>query len=244
MNLHFKTVTYERYIDASLNCILTQARNEVLGKNFKKKRISKKKEKKIRELIDRKMRVKYGRYVTMRRFKIKDIGTTLFQSNLDIVFTVPGYGKLYGCYYQKSCGKGFLTEHCLKRFEERANPEFYQPIVDSLKKRLNIRPNMVDIISGLIMASMFEYGRSDDFFHLSVGVGVLVIEDLGDVFIAKTFLSPDIVETKEYIKWYKTELPDDFGSFKSIHEVINGCNSTPIDYPNFITCNDDIYVNE
>lgn len=232
LNLHFETVTYEKYIDSSMNIMFSQARQQVLGKNFNKMRISQRKEKKIKELIIKKMHSKYGKYVSLTHFKIKDINRTIFLTNLDTVFTVPGHGKLYGCYYRQTCGNIFLTQHCLERFEERADPAYCESIMRWIKKTHNAAPTTVDVISSLIMVSNFEYGRTKEHFHLCIGIGVLVIEDFGDVYIAKTFLSPEMF--KEKIKWYKPILPADRRHFNSFAEVIHRCESQPIDRPRFI----------
>ncbi|RLG45583.1 MAG: hypothetical protein DRN81_01310 [Thermoproteota archaeon] len=229
LNEHFETVSLEKYNDAMMNLIFTEACEKTLGKNFRKQRISKRKEKKIKEYVENKLRHKYGKWVNMTDFKIKNISNIFFKTNLDRVFNVPGLGKLYGAYYRCCCGNIFFTEHCLERFEERANPLIYILLRRRMEEHLKGPATSVDILSGLLSASSLEYGRKDNYYHVNATVGILVVEDFGDVFIAKTFLSPDMIKP---VKWFKPDIYDR-ETVSSFSDVIN-CKGEYIDNPQFI----------
>lgn len=203
LNEHFETVSLEKYNDAMMNLIFSEACDNVLGKDFAKKRISKRKEKKIKEYITAKIRKKYGRWVNITSFKLKGMRNIQFDTNLDRVFTVNGKGRLYGAYYHRVCGNIFFTEHCLERFEDRSDMEIYQHVIDRMKDVLKADPTSVDILSTLIMASPLDYGKHEDHLHVGIISGILVLEDFGDVFIAKTFLSEDMIKP---VQWYRPKI--------------------------------------
>jgi len=230
LNEHFETVSFEPYNDAMMNLIFTNACDKILGKSFAKKRISLRKEKKIKDEVTRRVRNKYGRWVSLTHFKINNVNKTMyFNTNLDRVFTVAGQGKLYGSYYHSCCGNIFFTEHCLERFEERIGPILYDHLAKKLEESLNGPATSVDILSGMTLSGDLEYGRHENYYHLNANVGILVLEDFGDVFIAKTFLSPEMIKP---IKWYKPDIynRDVITSFSG---VIN-CKCDRIENPTFI----------
>jgi len=214
LNNHFKTITYEKHIDAMINIIFTEVKDKVLGKKFDKKRISRKKGIKIRKGVSDKLKHKYGKWVSLSRFKIKDRSTIAFQTNLDKVFRVPGYGTLYGAYYRSACGNIFFTSHALERFEQRTDADTSKALASLFKDQLDTEATSVDLLCGLIFTCAFVYGKIGKFIHLALPTGVLVLEDLGDVFIAKTFLGPDMIKI---IDWYQPVLVDK--SLKHIHEI-------------------------
>jgi len=203
LNSHFKTVTYEEHPDAMMNVIFTDARTKVLGKNFQKKRISQRKAKKIKEEVSNRLKRKYGKWVSLSHFKIKDVDTIAFQTNLDKVFKVPGYGALYGAYYRTACGNIFFSSHSLERFEERTEQNVYEIVSDLFREGHKSEPTSVDILCGLIFMSTFVHGRINKYLHLALPTGILVLEDLGDIFVAKTFLSPEMIKE---CTWYKPDV--------------------------------------
>lgn len=230
LNKHFKAVTCEKHPDAMLNIIFTDAYEKILGRNFRKQRISKKKEKKLKNEIISRLRHKYGRWINLTNFKIKNPAEIYFQTNFNRVYKVEDMGILYGSPSELICDGIFYTSHCLERFEERANPEFYDPITEEMKKIYKTEPTSADIMIGLIMSSNMEYGRWKDFCYLNVRVGALVLENLTDVFIAKTFLTPDMLHPE--MTWYQPLIaPDEhFSSFKELMEI----DFIKIEKPSFI----------
>lgn len=231
LNNHFATVTYEKHPDAMMNIIFSSAREKILGKNFRKERISQRKANKIEKEIKTRLRNKYGKWVNMSFFKIKDISKMQFITNLDKVFTVPDHGTLYGSVYHSTCGNIFFTSHSLERFEERVDKKKYNWFQMWAKHSQKSEPTSVDILCGMIQSSGFVYGRYGDFCHLNLTLGILVLEDLGDIFIAKTFLSPEMIKP---VKWYRANFENgvDYDKINSFVDVMNlGCEH--VDKPKF-----------
>lgn len=232
---HFKDVkTFEKYPDATMNMILSEAFKKILGKNFSKKRISLRKEKKIKKYVREKLEKKYGRWITLTNFKIKSDFTVSYGCNLPRIFDVKNLGRLYGCQSHSSSGNIFLTSHCLERFEERSDPVFYEPISKRLFEVLKTHPTAYDILSYLIRVSNFEYGKIKDksrkeHIYLNTMVGYIVLENFGDVFIAKTFMSPEMA--KEKIKWYQADVSKE--EIHSFAEILNSP-ASPISEPTFL----------
>jgi len=216
LNEHFETVSLEKYNDAMMNLIFSEACNKTLGKTFAKKRISKRKEKKIKEYVAIRIRKKYGKWVNMTNFKLKGNYHIQFKTNLDRVFTVTDHGRLFGANYHKACGNIFYTEHCLERFEERVDPIVYEFIMDRIKAIAGSFPTTVDVLSMMIIGSPFEYGKIENHYHLNIVSGVVVLEDFGNVFIAKTFLSPEMIKP---VQWHSPDI--DINNMKSFADVIN-----------------------
>jgi hypothetical protein len=204
----------------------------VLGKNFRKIRVSEHKKKKIKKLIFQKLKSKYGKYVYLHNFRIKNPQQCNFKTNLDTIFTVPGYGFLYGCYYHKACGNIFLTQHCLERFEERVDKNSLIGLTEVLRQAHEVdHPTDVDLISALIISCNFEYSRYESYLHLNIGVGILVLEDLGEVYIAKTFLSPSMCPPPGKYKWYRHEHLEVAYNFADIMKQV----PVEIDHPEFFS---------
>jgi len=215
LNEHFETVSLEKYNDAMMNLIFSEACDKVLGKSFAKKRVSKRKEKKIKELVVDRIHRKYGKWVNLVNFKLKSPFHIQFQTNLDRVFTVTDHGRLFGANYRSACGNIFYTEHCLQRFEDRININIYDFIMGRIKAIAGSYPTTVDVLSMMIMGSKFEYGKKDNHYHLNIVSGILVLEDFGDVFIAKTFLAPDMIKP---VQWHKPDINVEL--MKSFAEVL------------------------
>lgn len=239
---HFDAVTCEKHPDAMLNIIFTDAYNKVLGKDYRKERISKRKQKKLREEIINRLRRKYGRWINLTNFKAKNPYKISFQTNFNRVYRIKNVGILYGSPSEIVCEGIFYTSHCLERFEERAKPELYENVTNTLKHLYKTEPTSADILMGLILTSDYEYGKwkstvygtEKKFYYLNVSVGALALEDLGDVFIAKTFLTPDMLHPK--MKWLKPLLNEDEDEEKitSFKELIN-LGTIKIDKPQFIS---------
>jgi hypothetical protein len=230
LNHHFKTVTAEKHPDAMLNLIFRESYEKVLGVSFAKERIGKRKAKAIRNLILLKLQKKYGRWINLTNFKIKNINQCLFMTNFNRVYNVEGQGKLYGNPSHSISGGVFYTEHCLERFEERVSPHLYEPVTERLRFTFKAEPTSADIMFGLVMSSNLEHGVWKEFKYLNINVGALVLEDLGDVFIAKTFLTPDMLYAD--MKWYQALIQegDQFHYFADLlkHECIK------IEQPDFL----------
>jgi len=227
---HFSSVeTYEKYPDAAFNLLLTAVCDKVLGKNFRKERISQRKSKKINKIVKEKLNKKYGPWITFTNFRIKKDLTIQYRTNLHRIFRVKGRGILYGAEFHDVTGNIFFTSHSIQRFEERADQNYTLPFGGVLKNVFKTEPTSYDLLNYLIRTSNMQYGRIDNYCYLNTVVGYLVLEDLGDVFIAKTFYSNDM--KKGDIKWYEADAdPENATSFA---DILNSP-ALPIDEPIFI----------
>ena len=231
LNRHFKTVTAEKHPDAMMNLIFRESYEKVLGSSFAKKRISKRKAKAIRNLILQKLQRKYGRWINLTNFKVKNINQCIFMTNFNRVYNVEGQGKLYGSPSRNIAGGVFFTEHCLERLEERVPSYLYEPVTQRLKTAFKAEPTSADIMFGLILESNQEYGVWKDFKYLNLNVGALVLEDLGDIAIAKTFLTPHMLY--EDMKWYLPLIKDEKFKFNCFADLLKH-ERIPINKPDFL----------
>lgn len=229
---HFTTVYHEKHPTAMLNLIFNDSYDKILGKDYQKKRISRRKAKKLKDEIVSRLRRKYGRWINLTNFKVKNPNDIRFITNFNRVYRIEGHGKLYGSPSELVCGGVFYTSHSLERFEERADPFLYSNVIVALMDAYKTEPTSADILMGLIMTSDYEYGRWKEFLYLNVRVGALVLDDLGEIFIAKTFLSPDMLHPE--MKWYQPLMKEDeYRDITSFQELINK-KSIPIEEPTFI----------
>ena len=154
-------------------------------------------------------------------------------TNFNRVYNIKGrggHGKLYGSPSHTVCGNIFYTAHSIERFEERVPSFLYDPVTEILRQSYKSAPTSADIMVGLVVTSNKEFGVWKDFKYLNLNVGALVLEDLGDIFIAKTFLTPEMLY--EDMKWYRpvVKKDDTFHSFADLlkHE------SNIIEKPDFL----------
>ena len=238
LNKHFDAVTCEKHPNAMFTLIFNEAYDKILGKNFRKERISKRKQIKLREEVVTRLRRKYGRWINLTNFKAKNPYDISFLTNFNRVYRIKNIGILYGSPSEMVCEGIFYTSHCLERFEERADPELYKNVTEALTRIYKTKPTSADIMMGLILTSNYEYGKwksieyEDNklFYYLNVSVGALALEDLGDLFIAKTFLTPDMLHPE--MKWLQPLFneEDEISSFK---ELLN-LDTIKIDEPTLI----------
>lgn len=227
---HFDSVEgFEKYPDAIFNLLFSEASEKILGKEFRKERISQRKAKKLNEFITKKLFNKYGKWVTFCNFKIKKDLSMSYKTNIHLIFRVKDLGILYGCEPHGITGNIFFTSHALERFEERSDKFYIEPIKEDLRGAFKTEPSSYEIIHLLIKASNQQYGILDKYCYLNILVGFLVIEDLGDTFIVKTFYSNDMKKTN--IKWYQGEI--NIENANSLADLLHSP-AKPIDEPVFI----------
>lgn len=216
---HFDGVsTYEKHPDAMMNIIFTESYQKILGPNYNKRRIGKRKEKQIKALLLERMKNKYGRWINILNFKFKNSNVAVYETNFNRVYRIKNTGILYGSPSNHLCGNIFYTSHCLERFEERVPPEHYFPVINELHRIYKTEPTSADIIVALVLCSNLEYALKDQFCYLNVRVGVLVLEILDNLFIAKTFLTEDML--KDDLQWYFPLMKDGRRDLKSFEELI------------------------
>ncbi len=190
----------EKYYNVSLSYIFEETMIEVYGKKNPEK-YSRKKLEKIKEKIQNKLRIRYGKYITLSQLIWhRRSGNFRFVTNFNCTYkTRKGY--LYGHYKTGRLRQLFYTSHCLQRFEERINKEQYAKFKKVYKKVNGVYPIANDIIDFLICCS-YQYGIAKDYRYLNIYFGTLVVEVLKDVYIVKTFLLPEMHDERK-VDWYK-----------------------------------------
>lgn len=233
LNKHFKTEGFEKHPRAMMDLLFQRGKDAVLGKNFNKKRISQRKQAKLYEHILTKLQNCYGRWVNLSDFKVKD-DRIRFRCNLAYA-----YKNVLGVIYAPtnvSTAKDILyTSHCFERFEERADERMLSSMYFYLEKSKNTRVNAADVLFIMVNMCNFEYAVKDRFCFLNTQLGVLVLEDYDDLFIAKTFLSPEMADLT--LQWYKPKIdPKDIATtwltYKTLREIMT-IEKVPIKAPLF-----------
>jgi len=228
---HFdKVTTAEPHPDAIINLIFKDAFDKVLGMNYRKQSISLRKGLKIRNIILERLRKKYGPYINLTHFKIKDAENIRFSTNFNRVFNIKGLGRLYGSPSDLLCGNIFYTTHCLEQLEKRVPEYLYAPLAREIKEAYKMKPTIADIMIGMVMNSNLEYGIWEGFKYINLTYGALVLEDLNDIFIAKTFLTPDMIHRD--MEWHAPLLKEGDG-FHSFGDVFKH-DSIKISKPTFL----------
>lgn len=239
LNRYFRTTSFEKHPKAMLSIIFDQAMTKVLGKDFAKKRISQRKQKKLYEAIVNRLRSCYGKYINLLDFKAKDPAGIKFITNFSEVYKTE-FGTLFGIpSYNKVYESVFFTHHCFERFEERVDLKTYEFFDNIVQKNYYTDPTAADVLMHAVMLNcgQLEYGIEDNFCHLNIGIGILVLEDFQEFYVAKTFLAPSMA--KPNMKWkaplMTPEQEKSIGkSFGSLKALLNN-NPIPIKGPLFVT---------
>ena len=196
----YKVSPVEKYPDAMLKMFLDQALSKYVGnKNPKKRMIDR-----VSKYIQDKVRTHYGRYASLTDFEIKH-GNVSFHTNFHLIFKVKddqyNLGYLYGSNLNGPCEGILFTEHSLERFEERSIPVILDSLRSKLRDGRGTEPTTLEILSYIIsMYPPIEYGRFQDIYYLNILTGILVLEKIEDVYIAKTYLLPEMLNTP--VTWY------------------------------------------
>jgi hypothetical protein len=225
LNRHFKATTFEKYPEAMMSIIMQQAGEKILGKNYQKDRISKRKSEQLYKHMLNRLQGSYGKYINITHFKAKDPWSVKFSTNFNRVFKTD-FGVLYGSLSVGLWKTVFYISHCFERFAERRDAFLCNPLIKILTEYLKTKPTDADIIMALVSLGNggFEYGRKENFYYLNINVGIVVLEDFEEFFVAKTFLDTDMVDPNWV--WYKpllTPAQFDYPSryFKSLKEVLD-----------------------
>jgi hypothetical protein len=208
LNKYFRTTTFEKHPKAMLTIIFDQAMDKILGKDYAKQRISKRKQLKLYEAIIHRLRNCYGKYINLTNFKCKDPNEIKFLTNFDMVYKTE-FGLLYAYTKEGIWSTIFFTEHCLERFDERCRQDIREVLDWKVCKFIKAQPTAADVIMTLTTVGKgdYEYGFNEPYYYLNIGPGFLVLEDYQDFFVAKTFLSPKMVDSKTF--WYQPDLDMD-----------------------------------
>jgi hypothetical protein len=129
----------------------------------------------------------------------------------------------------------FFTSHSITRFEERITSKILETIKYVHKKRLGTIATSLDLLNYIFMDAIengAEYAIGigpDKCVYLNVKIGIIVFNRFNNVFVAKTFLTPEMVPIKE-LKWLSTDF-DKVTSKDSFDKLLD--NYYPISEPCF-----------
>ena len=210
LNANFKTLSIEKYPEANLDFLVTEVTKKVLGKNFNKSKIGIKKQYKIHDIVLKQMRNRYGHLINI---KIMSTKKWRWVCNLNRVYKTE-LGRLFGTYIYDDF---FFTSHSLDRWEERINHERFKYFTQFFKIRYHTDPTNLDILIFNIQLT-HQIGikiNEKQYRYLSMNQGCLIVEILGGICIAKTFLSIDMVKDDKDITWY--------GNDNTILEDVSDC---------------------
>ena len=221
---HFRAVPFEKHPEAMTYRYLEDAIEEILGPRFAKKRVSTGKSLQIKEYLTDRIKGKYGRWVNIYNFKMKSLADIKFGTNCSMIFKTPE-GNLYSLEKNGLHKNLFFTSHSIERFEERADRQVCVPIEAFIKKKNQTDPTAAEIILACLYNCGSWYARENKDWFFNVRAGVFVMEDYGDLFVVKTFLSNDMVFTKN-LQWYAPGLTDEMRKnpqkhFQSLKELLS-----------------------
>lgn len=208
LSSRYKVIPIEKYPDAMIKLYLNQAIKKYVGnKNLKKRMVGR-----IANYIQEKIKTNYGKYATLSHFSMKK-DHIKYHTNFHLIFKVKdkdhNLGYLYGADVEGPCNGILFTEHCLQRFEQRLIPIILENEKDRLKMMRGCEPSTLDILSYLISTEHpEEYGKYGNLFYLNILTGILVLENIEDIYIAKTYLTPDMLNTP--VTWYQISDNDNY----------------------------------
>lgn len=222
LNKHFKTECFAKHPKVMLQLLFERATKEVLGSKINKKRVSKRNQVRLYEYILDNLQSCYGRWVNLTNFKAKTLDSIRFRCNLAYAYKNV-LGVVYAPTGTFTAQDILYTGHSFERFEERADPELLAPMYYHLGKSQRAKVNAADVLFVLVDMCSFEYAIKDRFRFLNVQIGVLVLEDYDDLFIAKTFLAPKMADLS--VQWYKPKFGDlgklpVWGQYGALREIM------------------------
>jgi hypothetical protein len=206
---------HEKYPDVMINYIVQKTFDEILGEDFAKERISRRKSEKIYALLTAKIRGYYGKWVNILNFKVKEHRRISFSTNFDRVYNTDR-GRLFGISHYSPIWKNVLfTSHCLERFEERADFKKASPLIEVFKKNRKAEPTAADLLYSLILVNDYSYAPvGEEEYYFDVGIGCVIMINYDNVSVVKTFLKPGTIKN---VTWLRPELTKDERSYPSRH---------------------------
>lgn len=229
LNKYFKAVTFEKHPKAMMAMIFDDTFIKVLGKNFAKQRISKKKKARLQEELKQALQSRYGRFMNICLHKSANPEAIKFDTNFHHAYKTE-FGTLYGAQNRFYCGRMFFTFHCFERFEERCPKNFFETISNIFYEKLKYHPTAADLVMFLVSILDFQYAKKDKFYYLNIGMGFLVLEDFNEFFVAKTFLTSEMLDSA--LEWYKPLKIIQIGDQESLKVVLEH-DPIKIDKPKF-----------
>jgi hypothetical protein len=200
LNENFKAVCLEKHMDAMMNFSVREATEKILGKDYKKNKVGIKKQMRIHDEALKQMRSRYGPLINI---KILNLKKWIWSTNLNYVFKTDK-GRLYGTHLYDDF---FITSHCIERWEERMNHDHYKYYRQFFEKRFHTKPTNLDTLLFTIQLT-HQIGlkmEEPNFRYLNINQGCIVVEILGGICVAKTFLSKEMAQNETFIVWYDNE---------------------------------------
>lgn len=180
LNKYFKSAVLEKYPQAILNLHIAEVCEKM---NKTNRRLGSKLRSRILTTIAERLRVLYGPWVN-----VYEPAVNLVECNFHSVYKTE-MGRLYGFSPGTLMEKVFFTAHAFERFAERGmsscNSEF---IKIAFRRNLNTDANPADILKTLLI-HVYQFCTDQQFMYLDVYEGILVLENVGSIFIVKTFLT-------------------------------------------------------
>lgn len=181
----------EKYAAANISVMVSQSFDSVCGRDFYK-RPSKKQTGRIRDLVLKKIRTRYGKFFDISDFSYRNRRDSFrFNTNLHYSYKHKK-GILYGHAPETFLRPLFYTSHSLERFQERVDPELYKGLTEVYRRLRGCDPTPASLLDILIRSTK-SWGHDKGCKYLNVVFGSLVIETFKNVLVCKTFLTPDML---------------------------------------------------
>jgi len=201
LNKVYPSYPFEKYPEATIIYMLNECLDEVLGKDYTKQRISKRKEKILYDRFLGKIQCKFGPWVNIHNFKIKGYDV-FFNTNAAGI-----YNNEKGRLYAISTPDLYITSHAMSRFEERLDTDFYldyfEYVLERVRKQFRASATALDILRESIVTSEMEYAQKDNLIYYKIKFGVIVLQRIEDIFVALTFLTFEMMEAQDRLQWKK-----------------------------------------
>lgn len=191
----------DKYPLATITFFINESLDEVL-KNDQSTKISKRKIERVRQKVLDRLKGRYGKWINLLCFEQCRNDKIEFVTNFTSTYKTEK-GIIYGHSPNSKLRQLFFTSHSLKRFDERIDEKRYHFFYNYFKRKVGVFPTSLDILSKLIICAN-QFGVERDFRYINVFLGALVVEAFRNIFIVKTFLTPDMLNSK--INWFELDL--------------------------------------
>ena len=200
LNKYFKTVAVEKYPQAILNFSLEKAFLKEFKDSKHPRKMSDNSRKRVVNSVLKDLRSHYGEWVNLYNFDRKFRAYT----NFEMIYKTE-FGRLYGNCPGTFLDHLFYTAHSFEKFKERYNEENFKYLRLAFQKILFTSPNPADYLRVLTL-NAYDFCEQSQFIYIDVNYGVLVVEKITEsVFVAKTYLHPDMDYPKE--NWFHCYFP-------------------------------------
>ena len=227
---NLNAIPVDRHPDAMLNELLDRAENEEFG-NRKPVRMKQRQAKRIIDRVNEGLRRRYGKYANICNYRVRN-GVLGFTPNITHVYRSPG-GQIFGNFSGRF-SRVFFTSHSIERFEERTSPGVLDSMREFHRKGAGVEPTALDLLRYGFRFGVHhgvEFARDkvskDSDLYVNLGHGSLVFNRFETIFVARTFLSAEMMKVKMGLEWFASDFDkikeeDPFDSFVDNCYPING----------------------